>query len=434
MTAPIISTVFDPPLPSDSKATFNTKAFALAAALNPFSAQANAVAEYLDDMSAAVGAAEALINFQGAWSALSGSLDMPASVSHAGSVYALTTNVADVTAHTPGVSAAWQVIRADSAQISHGTGTVNDALTSGAVLGHKNLLLNGGFEINQRALIDANSGDYCLDGWHVLSQTGEVRVAQMPNPETGAPWGIWVMQPSAVAKRIGLGQVIEASRCASVVSSVVNAFARVKLSTSGLLRWAVLEWTGSADSVSRNVVANWASTTYTAGNFFIEGVNVLRLGSIAPGAGVWGEIDGSFTVGASAKNLILVIWTDAVLAQGQALEVNRAQVERGAMHTSHDWAFDELERCKRRRRVIPFSRFVFARGTGGGFEASWIDMPPMRATPTLASTLTWSYTNASAATVVAIAPDALQVQYTSTAAHLAQATAGAVTLTAEVGS
>jgi hypothetical protein len=301
------------------------------------------------------------------------------------------------------------------------------------VLGHKNLLLNGGFEINQRALTSAGSGEMCLDGWYVLSQSGPVTVEQTTNPEPGAPWGIRLTQPDAVAKRIGLGQVIEASRCASVVSSVVNAFARVRIGTAELIRWAVLEWTGTADAVTRDVVLNWSSTDYTAGNFFINDVNVLQLGLITPAPGGVGEIDGSFTVGVGARNLIFLVWTDAVLAQSQTLQVNRAQVERGAMHTSHDWSFDELARCQRRYRVISYTRFLSARGSGGGTENTWIDMPPMRATPTIASTLTWSYTNASAAALFAQGPSSLQLQYVSTGAHVTQATSGAVTLRAEVG-
>lgn len=46
-------------------------------------------------------------NYKGNWSALTGALNMPASVSHAGTFWALAANLANVTTATPGVSASW---------------------------------------------------------------------------------------------------------------------------------------------------------------------------------------------------------------------------------------------------------------------------------------------------------------------------------------
>ena len=49
-------------------------------------------------------------NYKGLWSALTGALNMPASVFHAGSYWALNGNLANVTTATPGVSASWNDI------------------------------------------------------------------------------------------------------------------------------------------------------------------------------------------------------------------------------------------------------------------------------------------------------------------------------------
>jgi hypothetical protein len=56
---------------------------------------------------AAAAAAAGSANFAGAWASLTGPLAIPASVSHGGTVWVLVASVADVTAHTPGVSANW---------------------------------------------------------------------------------------------------------------------------------------------------------------------------------------------------------------------------------------------------------------------------------------------------------------------------------------
>jgi hypothetical protein len=146
MTAPQISTTFDPPVQTDSKTTFDSKAFAVLAALNPWSSQANALGLYLDNISEFASAYEALVNFKGAWGGLSGALAMPATVSHSGAIYALTADVADVTAHTPGVSGSWQLVRTNSAQIAHESSTVYDELAS---LKYNNLIVNGNFAVNQ---------------------------------------------------------------------------------------------------------------------------------------------------------------------------------------------------------------------------------------------------------------------------------------------
>lgn len=106
------------PLPIDNTATFNSKAFALVAALNTFVTEANALGVDANaDAAAALAsqiaaglsedAAISVANFKGAWSGLTGALAIPASVSHLGKAWLLTESVADVTAEVPGVSSKW---------------------------------------------------------------------------------------------------------------------------------------------------------------------------------------------------------------------------------------------------------------------------------------------------------------------------------------
>lgn len=70
-------------------------------------AKATTVAANTATALAAQAAAAASAHFVGAWSSLAGALAIPASVSHGGRVWVLVANVADVTAHVPGVSANW---------------------------------------------------------------------------------------------------------------------------------------------------------------------------------------------------------------------------------------------------------------------------------------------------------------------------------------
>ena len=106
------------PLPANDTSTFNTRAFALVAALDTFVEEANALEEAVDanavsaaaDASSAADsalAATSAANFKGDWSTLTGSLSIPASVSYSGKVWILTETVADVTTVVPGVSSKW---------------------------------------------------------------------------------------------------------------------------------------------------------------------------------------------------------------------------------------------------------------------------------------------------------------------------------------
>ena len=106
------------PLPTDDTSTFNTRAFALVAALDTFVDEANALEEAVDAnaTSAAADAASAessalaatgSANFKGEWSTLTGALAIPASVSHSGKVWILTATVSNVAAEVPGTSTKW---------------------------------------------------------------------------------------------------------------------------------------------------------------------------------------------------------------------------------------------------------------------------------------------------------------------------------------
>ena len=182
------------PLPSDSAATFNTKAFNLVAALSAFVTQANALgsASNTDALTATAKALEAVnaavvstgsANFKGAWSSLTGALAIPASVSHLSKVWVLTESISNVTTEVPGTSSKWIAIPVnfDSPGVIGGvTPNIGNFTTVNCGIGNftsvktantfsfKNRIINGGFTINQRGYITNTSlsaGVYAHDRW-----------------------------------------------------------------------------------------------------------------------------------------------------------------------------------------------------------------------------------------------------------------------------
>lgn len=99
----------------------------------------------------AVGAA----NFKGEWSTLTGALARPACVKHSGRFWLLLSDLADVTADTPGVSASWTVLDAGtvpSQTMSTASATVNAVVGVRYIFAANDIVLN--------APSSANKGDY----------------------------------------------------------------------------------------------------------------------------------------------------------------------------------------------------------------------------------------------------------------------------------
>lgn len=117
----MITSLPTPPLPTDTTAVFNTRAFNLLNALPLFVTETNDIAVQVstDAGTASVSAtaaadsaftAAASANYKGEWSTLSGALNIPASVSNNGQLYILKNNIANVAASQPGVSSDWLLL------------------------------------------------------------------------------------------------------------------------------------------------------------------------------------------------------------------------------------------------------------------------------------------------------------------------------------
>ncbi len=234
---------------------------------------------------------------------------------------------------------------------SNGTNWVSQAPAGGgggggaSLASFRNLIINGDFCIFQRNVTTAADDVYHMDRWYALNQSGSAAIAQMNDSEDGQPHNIRLTQPDVSAKRIGMAQIIEARNCKHTRGNEVCLSARICSSASQPINYAILEWTGSADSVTSDVVADWTNASFAAGAFFAaSNVSVLATGNTTPSAGVWQDIGAATgTVSSSMNNLIVLFWTQDVFAQSETLEIGLVQLEVGSSATAFEYRPMQLE-------------------------------------------------------------------------------------------
>jgi len=210
------------------------------------------------------------------------------------------------------------------------------SLNGGPLAGFRNLIIDGGFNINQRAAATNADDTYAHDRWYALTQTGTIAVTTLNNVADGTPFMARLTQSQATAQRMGYAQIIEGINCRHLRGREVTfRLGGVRLSTASNVRMAVLEWTGTEDAVTSDVVNNWTATVYTAGNFFlasnltVSGVvqQALTANTLTNGSAV------TVTLGSSFNNLIVFVWTESAVAQNVTLDLGKAQLEIGSVAT-----------------------------------------------------------------------------------------------------
>ena len=227
-----------------------------------------------------------------------------------------------------------------------------ETINSGVMAGLRNHLINGGFSINQRAPATNADDTYAHDRWYALTQTGTIAVTTLNNVADGTPFMARLTQSQVTAQRMGYAQIIEGINCRHLRGREVTfRLGGVRLSTASNVRMAVLEWTGTEDAVTSDVVNNWTATVYTAGNFFlasnltVSGVvqQALTANTLTDGTAV------TVTLGSSFNNLIVFVWTESAVAQNVTLDLGKAQLEIGSVATlfEHRPIGVELALCQR---------------------------------------------------------------------------------------
>ena len=214
----------------------------------------------------------------------------------------------------------------------------NAALLDNGQFGFHNRLINPNGQIWQRLNNGAGAvtdGAYAFDRWYGLTQSAGITASQVTNAENGTPYMMRLSQANATAQRFGIAQAIESANIIDVRGKSVTISARVRMSAATTLRYAIVEWTGTADAITKDVVNSWTSGTFTAGNFFTStSTTVTANDSVALSANTLTSISLTGTVSGSMNNLIVFFWTDSTQAQNVTLDIGKVQLELGSSATA----------------------------------------------------------------------------------------------------
>lgn len=276
--------------------------------------------------------------------------------------------------------------KADDADLT----TVSDALDALVAkfntISRRNLLTNGMMQVAQRGdgpFTSASSfsntdGDYLIDGWVLLTDGFDrIDLSRVNNDNFKSKKAMrWDIESSnkkfAFMAPLRTEQIREA-----VFEGKVSLQVRLDGNPSGFagLKIAVIEWTGTANSITRDCISSWNGdgvdpTLATNWAYCTDGISAL----IAPDfAGDVTKLE-DITVSSSATNLaVLIFSTDLTTTIAETGDIGDVQLEVGSFCTAIEVRdpSEDLALCRRSFQYddIPGLWYDFVPGNGTGNQS-----------------------------------------------------------------
>jgi hypothetical protein len=245
-----------------------------------------------------------------------------------------------------------------------------------------NTLDNGGMIIWQRGTTASSSDDtYYIDRWNTLTQTAAVSAARNSSANWETGYAAQLKQYQAAAQRMGIEQIVPVQTAQPMRGQPVTFQARVYQDTGGaaLVNMALLWWSGTADTVTSDVVNDWTSSGYSAGGFFTStSTVVVKTNATSVQDSTYTTISLSASAAemgaatAANNNLILLVWTGDAFAQNKSLYVSSIDCFIGGTirpFVSKEIA-RELNECQRYMQVLGNKLAYESVGFGVAYSAS----------------------------------------------------------------
>jgi len=285
-----------------------------------------------------------------------------------------------------------------------------------------NLWDNSDMQIWQRSGVPSVAdAAYGFDRVVNLCDTGSTTLSQLSQPTDGIPYAMRSTQPDVSAKRFGFLQIAEAKSCIAYRGKNLAFALRVRCSASTTIRCALVAWTGAADSPTRDVVNNWASTTYTAGNFFVANTSTIAVTATAVTAATWTDLlvssasPGGVVAPSTMNNLYMVVWTDTTQAQNVTLDASVLRCGQGTVAPLWTPPNPQVEFAKCQRFFgVGTSQFTAYATAAANLSYRVQFASQMRVAPTVALVGT-GYTNAGSASTANVTADSYSLVYVITA-------------------
>lgn len=342
------------------------------------------------------------------------------------STWAGTANIATVGTITVGT---WQGTAIDDAYIAGATdwnAAYNAVATPGdflryaggdlhAVAGTKthNLLINGDFVISQvlttftsATVIPNNDDRYLIDMWNLISDGNDACDVYQETTDVPTNGRTAIkLESETVNKQFGIVQFVEQKRAKQVIGGDVSLSFKIKGSGLAKVRYAVLSWTGTADTLTSDVVGTWAGggTEPTwAASWTREAIgDVVSMAS-------WTTVqEADIAIDtASTKNIAVVFWVDdTTISLNDYFMVTDVKLEPG--DKCSPWVAGdinaELQECERFRQACAITAM---KANSASNCQTTLDHRSLRAAPTsIYASAALAITDATAADYTQSSPD-----------------------------
>jgi hypothetical protein len=316
-----------------------------------------------------------------------------------------------------------------------------DEPTSGYRPG-RNHLINGNFAVAQRA-VETNIPDdsYFIDRWYALSD-GNIMEAQRQSVHSEGRDQVLAVSTSGAgaeaSKKYGIAQIIEAANCIDLVGKTVTLSFDARLyggSNPVELKAAVIAWSGTADTVTSDIISSWNAVTTTP--TLIANATFENTPAAVSLSGSWQNFSLTCDVDTSGtENLIVFIWADNPPSSGpEYFYITNVQLEAGSAATPFERPIlsDQLARCQRYYEVLRYNSDTYA-AISTFFSASnyyhyWYFKVEKFKAPTISSTLVTGSWAGSATPTIYVGKSCANFYRTTT--FNAVGTAGNVALAAD---
>lgn len=236
-------------------------------------------------------------------------------------------------------------------------------------------IINGDGRVNQRAASGVSDDTYGFDRHYALTQTGAVAISTITAVASGIGAMMRLTQSQAAAQRMGQAQILSNETTRELRGQMVTLGGTMRCSAAATIRFAILEWTGTANSVTSDVVNDWNSSTYTTGNFFISSnLAVRQVGTKVLTADTLTDWSLEATIGTSVNNLIVVYWTEATAAQSVTLDMRWGLVT-GVLTSGTAFQFRDGAIERQMCTFFYFRRPASWNGYGTGGVTAYFEIP-----------------------------------------------------------